>query len=177
MENTKGRGALKWALSIGIIIVLNLFFWVAIETVYPEPDYTNFCVQEQVNREFTDETSCVAAGGQWNEFSGPKTPTEPEQTGWCNPDFTCAQAYNDAHKNYTRNIFVTLIVLGALSLGAGFALQASSAVSAGLSYGGVLSFVIASIRYWGEAGDIIRLVIVAIALVILIGIGIRKFKD
>ena len=85
--------------------------------------------------------------------------------------------HTKTHRKSTHvTCFVALVVLGALSIGAGFALRISPAVSAGLSYGGVLSFVIASIRYWGEAGDIIRLIIVGIALAALIAIGIQKFK-
>jgi hypothetical protein len=173
----KGKNVIKWALSLGIIVVLNLFFAVAIQTVYPAPEYENFCPQTQVNKDYTDEASCVAVGGQWNEYMSPKPIEDPERTGWCNPDYTCSLAYQDANKEYARNVFVTLVILGALSIMAGFALRISPAVSAGLSYGGVLSFIIATMRYWGEAGDIVRLAIVAVALVALIGIGVRKFRE
>jgi len=52
-----------------------------------------------------------------------------------------------------------------------------SAVAAGLSFGGVLSLVIASMRYWSSAHDATRLIILAVALGALIWIGIRKFKE
>lgn len=185
MENFKGKGVIKWALSIGIIIVLNLFFSVAIETVYPQPQYDTFCTQTQVTPIYEDENSCVAAGGQWNPGVEPKRnpdgsiPVEQftAAQGYCNVYFTCNQEYQDAQELYARNVFVILIVLGALSIAAGFMLRISPAVSAGLSYGGVLSFVIAAIRYWGEAGDLVRLAIVAAALVALIAIGVKKFKE
>jgi len=176
MEQTsfKGKGVLKWALTLGIIIVLNLFFAVAIQTVYPEPEYENFCEVRQVNIFHSDETSCVDAGGQWN----PNIPLKTgDVVGYCNEQFTCSQQFEDARENYSKNVFVALIVLGALSLVAGFFLRSSSAVSTGLSYGGVLSFIIASIRYWGEAGDVVRLAIVGLALIALITIGVKKFKE
>ena len=181
MENTfKGKGVIKWALSIGIIVVLNLFFAVAIETVYPAPEFNDFCTQEQVTEEYGNEDSCVAAGGQWNEtIAKPETSGSNRNvvSGWCNANFTCAMEYQEASKDYARNVFVTLVVLGALSMIAGYVLRISPAVSAGLSYGGVLSFIIAAMRYWGEAGDIVRLVIVGIALLALIVIGVKKFKE
>ena len=180
MENFKGKGVIKWALSIGIIIVLNLFFSVAIETAYPQPQYDNFCTQAQVTPVYEDETSCVEAGGQWNppyKTSADRPVSVDEPQGYCNVYFTCNQEYQDAQEGYARNVFVILIVLGALSIAAGFALRVSPAVSAGLSYGGVLSFIIAAIRYWGEAGDLVRLAIVAAALVALIAIGVKKFKE
>lgn len=177
MEPTtfKGKSVVKWALTLGIIIILNLFFSVAIETAYPRPDYSLFCEPRQVNELYEDELSCVAVGGQWNEHTLPKGETGP--LGWCNVDFSCATKYEEASHEYERTVFVTLIVLGALSLGAAYLVSISPAVSAGLSYGGVLTFVIAAIRYWGEAGDLVRLAIVGIALIVLIAAGVRYFKE
>lgn len=180
MDSTqfKGKSVLKWALTVGIVIVLNLFFAVAIQTAYPEPKFENFCEVRQVNEIYEDETSCVAVGGQWNANFAPKLAPEVEQPkGWCDVNFTCGQEYRDANQNYTRNVFVALIVLGALAIAAGFLLRASPAAAAGLSYGGVVSFVIAAIRYWGEAGDLVRLAIVGLALIALIVIGVKKFKE
>lgn len=175
--STRGKGVLKWALTLGIVIVLNLFFSVAIQTAYPEPEYQDFCTPRQVNKAPENEASCIAAGGQWNEFAKPFPQDGPQREGFCNLDFTCSQDFDDARENYTRNVFVALIVLGALSVLGGFILRYSPAVSAGLSYGGVLSFIIASIRYWGEAGDLVRLSIVGLALVALIAVGMKKFKE
>jgi hypothetical protein len=182
--SSRGKSVLKWALTIGIIIVLNLFFAVAIDTLMPQPKYETFCPQQQVQPSYSDQTSCVAAGGQWNPATpalqdikvAPTKPVSPQ--GYCNPDYICGQKYSDAQNGYARNIFIILIVLGALSLLVGvFLVRISPAVSAGLSYGGVLSFIIASARYWSAAGDFIRLGIVAVALVALVGIGINKFKE
>ena len=176
MEQTqfKGKGVLKWALTIGIAIVLNLFFAVAIQTILPEPKFDAFCAQPQVRQVLDSEASCTAVGGQWN----PNIPTKVgESAGYCNEFFTCSQNFEDARKEYAQNVFVTLVVLGALSVLVGYFLRVSPAVSAGLSYGGVLSFIIASIRYWGEAGDLVRLAVVGLALIALIVIGVKKFKE
>ena len=190
------KGVLKWALSIGIIIVLNVFFAVALDIVKPEPQYQDFCPQSAVQPSYPDEASCVAAGGQWtpNPEAGADaiapasdgTTLQREEmakkygtqiAGYCNANFTCSQKYADSQKSYERFIFISLVVLGALSLLAGILIRISPAVSAGLSYGGVLSFIIASVRYWSAAGDLIRLGIVTVALAALIWIGIRKFKE
>jgi len=53
----------------------------------------------------------------------------------------------------------------------------SSIVSSGLSYGGVLALLIASMQYWSDAGSLLRLGISAVALLILIYVGMRSFKD
>jgi len=173
-DTFKGKGVLKWALSIAIILLLNLFFAVAIQVVYPQPEYTNFCVEKQTRTLINDEATCLQEGGQWNPMV-PSRAGEPE--GYCNEQFTCSNDYQDARETYSQNVFVTLVVLGALSLILGYFLRISPAVSAGLSYGGVLTFVIAAMRYWDSAGDIVRLGIVALALAALIVIGVKKFKE
>lgn len=174
LNTFKGKGVLKWALTAGIIIVLNLFFAVSIQTLYPAPQFENFCEQKQTREVIADEASCIAVGGQWNPMNQ-RAIGEPE--GYCNEYFTCSKEYDDARQNYSQNVFVALIVLGVLALVAGYLTRIAPAVSAGLSYGGVFSFIIAAIRYWDAAGDLIRLAIVALALVALIVVGLKKFRE
>ncbi len=50
-------------------------------------------------------------------------------------------------------------------------------ISIGLSWGGVLSFVIASIRYWSVADNLIKVLILGIALATLIWLAIKKFGN
>lgn len=176
-QTFKGKGVLKWALTVGIVIVLNLFFAVAIQTVYPEPKYDDFCEPKQTRELITDEAACLNVGGQWN----PTVPTMParagEAEGYCFEDFLCSKEFDSARVGYAQNVFVALIVLGALALLGGYVARSAPAVSAGLSYGGVLTFIIASIRYWEAAGDLVRLAIVALALIVLIIVGMKKFKE
>lgn len=175
---------LKWLLIVSIVIVLNLFFNFAITSFYHAPKFEDFCKTQQVNVQPTSSQACLAVGGQWNETSATEKPIpaqpdnlRPQTTGYCDIFFTCQKNYQSANDLYQRNLFVVLIVLGILSLIAGFLLSASSVVSLGLSFGGVLSLIIASIRYWSSMDEFIRVIILGIALVILIWIGIKKFKE
>ncbi|MFA6416471.1 MAG: hypothetical protein WCW56_03235 [Candidatus Paceibacterota bacterium] len=177
---------LRWALTIGIVIVLNLFFYYATSLVYVEPKYENFCEQKQVNIQPTNQQACVTAGGAWNENTTVKAvPVNPgmavsEQTeikGYCDGTFTCQKKYQEARDLYNRNVFLVLVVLGVISLIAGFFLSFNMAVSLGLSFGGVLSFIIASIRYWSAMQEYLRVTILALALVALITLAIKKFQD
>ena len=70
-----------------------------------------------------------------------------------------------------------LVVLGALSVLAGNMLVANPVISSGLSLAGVLSFLIASVRYWSSANDVIRVIILGIALGLLFWIAVKKFND
>ncbi|MEI6494682.1 MAG: hypothetical protein WCO03_01310 [bacterium] len=184
----KNINILKWILIVGIMIVLNLFFNYAISTIYKEPQFDQFCKPEQVNVVPANRNECVSKGGQWTENASlesnqniPQT-TGPKQVNTkvvssCDLNFTCSKNYQDALNIYNRNVFVALVILGIISLLLGFWLSEFTAVSLGLSLGGVLSLIIGSTRYWAQMSDYIRVIILAIALGVLVWLGIKKIKD
>ncbi len=192
----KKPSVLRWALIIGIVIVLNLFFNYTISLFYKEPDYNSYFMQQQVVEPITTKEACLNVGGQWTENSVPTTGGEgypvldksPIQVGssqttsysqtnsYCNPDFTKQKEYNDAQKVYQRNIFIVLVVLGVISFALGIFIS-NEIVTLGLSWGGVLSFVVASTRYWSSADNIIKVLILGLALAILIWLAIKKFGN
>lgn len=173
---------LKWALIIGIVVVLNLFFNYSISLFYKEPDYSVYFPQSQVIKQITTKDECLSVGGQWNEnvvTLEDKTPSvstsTSKVTGYCNPDFTKQQNFNDAQKVYQRNIFIVLVILGVLSLVLGIFLS-NEIITLGLSWGGVLSLVIASMRYWSTADNLIKVLILGLALATLIWLAVKKFE-
>ncbi|MFA6585594.1 MAG: hypothetical protein WCS86_00305 [Candidatus Paceibacterota bacterium] len=172
---------LKWALIIGIVVVLNLFFNYTISLFYKEPDYNTFFPQQQVVEPITNKDACLKVGGQWIESpvykDGKTVPVpagSPQVMSYCNPDFTKQQEFSDAQKVYQRNIFIILVVLGVLSLVLGVFL-ANEIITLGLSWGGVLSLVIASMRYWSTADNLIKVLILGFALAALVWLAVRKF--
>ena len=175
----------KWSLIIGIVIVLNLFFNYALSLIYKNPTYEAFCPTQQVNEAVDTQKACVDRGGQWNannQYIEPKgtTPVINGVTipaGYCNLQFTCQNNYNTAQKVYDRNVFITLVILGAICVAIGTFLTGNILISIALSLAGVLSFIIASMRYWSSADDLIKVIILAIALAILIWVAIKKFKN
>ncbi|MES2214080.1 MAG: hypothetical protein V4465_01670 [Patescibacteria group bacterium] len=179
--NTQPR-VLKWSVIIGIVIVTNLFLNYAISLVYKSPDYLAYCPNQQVN-EIVTKDECVAVGGQWNAYPQEKVAPTPvgsldvRPVGYCDPQFTCRQEYDTAQKSYDRNIFVALVALGALLVLLGNFFKGNDVISQGLSLAGVLSFIIASMRYWGNANDAIRVLILGIALLVLFWVAYKKFKN
>ncbi|MFA5000916.1 MAG: hypothetical protein WC531_01670 [Candidatus Paceibacterota bacterium] len=178
---------LKWALIIGIIIVLNLFFHFATSLVYKAPKFENFCQNKQVNIQPSTQETCLKMGGAWNEGPmGKPVPAAIDVEGrtvpasansYCDTQFTCQKDFETANNLYRRNVFVVMVVLGLLSLLLGFALATNEVISLGLSYGGILSFIIASIQYWSAMDDYLRVIILGLALAVLIYLGYKKFKD
>ncbi len=180
---------LRWALIIAIVIILNLFFNFSLQLVYKEPQYQDFCKMEQIRVVPQDQKQCLAGGGGWTEDSAynknlsvPVAPIPVNQistrTGYCDPNFSCQKKYDEARKAYDRIAFIVLIILGALSVGLSFLITNSAVVvSSGLSLGGLLSFIIASMRYWSILNDYWRVIILALALAFLIWLGVKKFQD
>jgi hypothetical protein len=177
--NTSNRIG-KWSTIIGIVIVLNLFFNYALSLVYKAPDFQVYCPTSQVVNVPQTQSACVSAGGQWTNdpnYAKPMPAGLNQPAGYCNLQYTCSQNYQKANDTYSRNIFVILVVLGAISVAVGNFFSANAVISSGLSLAGVLSFIIASTRYWGSANDAIRVVILLIALALLFWIAIKKFRN
>lgn len=178
MEPTKEPSRfIRWSLIAGIVIVLNMFFNYAISLLYPEPEYDKIFSRPQVVEEIKTKEACLAVGGQWNEVLYPKTPEQTEPaTGYCDPDYTKRMQYDEARSLYTRNVFMLLVALGAIAMGIGIVLKEKfEVVAIAFSWGGVLSFIIASMRYWSDANNIFKVLILGAALVALIYLAVRKF--
>lgn len=179
----KKSSIIKWALIIGIAIVVNLFITYLVDVIYHTPEFTTFCPERQVNRAIESEAACLEVGGQWNEnvnMKGGEVPqavTIPLASSYCDVNYTCSKQFEDAMKVYNRNVFVVFVTLGILLLIGSAYLAGSEAVSLGLSFGGVLALVIGSTRYWSDMNDILRVIVLGIALMGLIFVAWKQFKD
>jgi hypothetical protein len=177
--NTQNKIA-KWSVIVGIVIVLNLFFNYALSLVYKQPEYNAFCPMGQVITQPRTQNECTSKGGQWAEYGAEMKPvpwTTDAPAGYCDLQFTCRQDFESAMKTYNRNVFVVLVILGAISVLIGNFFRGNEVIGSSLSMAGVLSFIIASMRYWSDANDLIRVVILAIALALLFWIAMKKFRN
>jgi hypothetical protein len=173
---------IKWALIVGIAIVVNLFIFYLVDALYKEPIYTDFCPERQVNKLIESEAACLEVGGQWNENIDVQKPVELQMyptrpIGYCNIDYTCNKQFEDVVKVYNRNVFVVFVVAGILLLAGSAYLGGAEAVSLGLSFGGVISLIIGSMRYWSDMNDILRVIVLGVALAALIYVAWKKFQD
>ena len=178
----KKSGFVKWAIIIAIVIVLNLFFNYAISLVYKAPQTDDYFKSTQVVTPIVTKDDCIKVGGQWTEpdtryqdvpVNGIKSASV---VGYCDPNYTNQKNFDAAQKTYNRNVFVILVILGALSLLLG-SMFVNPILGPAFSWGGVLSFVIASMRYWSDANDLFRVIILALALGLLVWVAIKKFNN
>lgn len=174
MEN-KPPKFVRWAVLLGIVVLMNVFAFISISYIYPEPEYDQFC--EMQNRPLIEnEEQCSLEGGKWNAHQS-LDPQTGKQAGYCDLEYECRMEYQDAQTNHAQNSFIALLIIGAVAILAGMFLKGSSIVAAGLSYGGVALLIVAGARFLGDLDQLIQIIAVGIAFVLLIALAYRKFKD
>jgi len=177
INNPKQTSFVKISIVVAIVIVMNLFFNYTVSLIFKEPVMESFIKPTQVVEAIVSKDKCISVGGQWSENMAPN-PVEKGKTqieGYCNENYTNQLNYENARKVYEKKVFITLVVLGIISLiAAGF--LAISILSVAFAWGGVLSLIIASMRYWSQADNLAKVVILALALGILIWLAIKKFN-
>ncbi len=163
-------------LSIAIALISVFFFTYAIQSVYPAPEYEEYCedIKTLVDTINTQE-KCEAIGGKWTNYKEVSIDFD-RPNGYCDKDFTCRGEFDNARDIYERNVFFVNMIIGISVFIVGFFL-AIEAVSSGLMGGGVIMIFYGTIRYWGNLSDIWRTLILGISLAILIWLGYKKLND
>lgn len=167
----------KWSLILSIVIVANLFFNYSISLVLNSPDQEVYCPFEKTSVVLQDEASCVASDGIWQPAPRPGTTSIEDKTGFCDLYSKCNNQYEEAAKLYEQKAFVALVVIGVVVLIASLFVKSNVVLGSALSLTAVLNFVIASMRYWRYSDDVLKVVILFIALATLIYLVVKKFKD
>ncbi len=158
-----------------IIIVINLFANYTVSLVYKEPVYEDYIKPAQVVEEIKTKDKCVSAGGQWTENAYPNEKGKTTIDGYCNSNYTNQLNYDKARESYEKKVFITLIIFGVfLIVSTGFI--TISILSVAFAWGGVLSLIIASMRYWSLADRLSKVAILGIALGLLIWLAVKKFN-
>ncbi|XKT75043.1 MAG: hypothetical protein ACJKSS_02650 [Patescibacteria group bacterium UBA2103] len=174
MENQPPK-FVRWAVLIGIVVLINVFSFISVSYVLPAPEYSDFCEQRNVGVIETEE-QCVTNDGKWNAYQGvPKADDAP--SGYCDLNYECSMAYDDARVNNSQTAFLSLLVAGAVAIILGMFLKGSSIVAAGLSYGGVVLLIASGTRYLGDLDQLVQILAVGAALILVLAIAYRKFKD
>ena len=166
-------------LSVGIAILFVLFVAYAIETIYPSPDYDDFCDSDYVS--YSDQATCEANNGKWRDYEEGEKPRPVlsedgiELEGYCDVHFYCREDFDNVEEKYNRNIFFVSLIIGLITIVVAVLLALES-VSAGFMGGGVFLIVYGTIRYWGSLSDVLRTLMLGLTLAVLVWIGYKKIK-
>ena len=175
INNTKQSNFVKISIIVAIVIVMNMFFNYGVSLIFKEPVMDSYIKPTQVLETILSKDKCISVGGQWSENVNLNDKGKTQIEGYCNENYTNQLNYDNARKVYDRKVFVTLIILGVLSLiSAGFI--GIQILSIAFAWSGVLSLFIASVRYWSEADNWAKVVILAVSLGILIWLAVKKFN-
>ena len=170
-------------LGIAIAIVYAFLVGYGTNLIYNAPEYNDICkaryypsypdkaFPEQRNCTFNAELNkqareCTEQGGN---------PVYDYNDKGCESSLTCdfcQKEFDEANKKYTRTIFIVSGVMGIIAIAVGALIFNIEAIGAGLMGGGVLSLIYGNIRYWQNLNNWMKVIILAIALIVLIYIGI-----
>jgi hypothetical protein len=167
----------KGALSLGILLMMNLFFNTGISVFNPSPVYEDFCPNEM----WSDQAVCEEYGGTWvmadESDDAQISDLQLKEWGNCQEEKSCWDSHEEAREPLEKINFFVLAGLGVLSLVIGAWISMPSAVANGLMFGGVLSILIGWMRSFSYLDDLAHFVISGIFFVILVLLGIKKLKD
>ena len=144
-------------LSITIALVLILLVINLITAIYPKPEWTSFC-EEPIAKAIAPEREPI-----------------PEPTSI--PDYSeCQKQYENSLNSYKLIVFIVAIIIGLITVSAGIILRLPS-VSSGLMLGGTFLVFYGAGVYWSNLNNLLRALILGIALIILIWLGYRKLEN
>ena len=166
MENIK-----KALLILAIAIVFFAFILYAKESFYPTPRYDDFCDIDTrpVPVNYSDKEECEDIGGKWQDFGR-------NDEGWCNIDYYCSQEYQEAREKNQRNSFIIFLSIALITIIVSLLYIKTGTVAIGFLSGGILLLIYSIMSYWQEFPDIIRTILLGVALVILVFIAYKKFN-
>lgn len=170
-------------LGLIIAVVFLLFAVYGTKLIYDWPDYNDYCGKDLR----TPEAVKIPAGSadDCTEIINLDVISQQcyDQDGFLRYEYDqngciqdvecdfCARDYNDANETYSKNLFIISLVLSLIVIVVSVLFVHVESVSGGLMLGSLMYLVYGTGRYWQYMDDILRFLILGIALGILIYVG------
>ncbi|HIJ11959.1 TPA: hypothetical protein HA278_07920 [Candidatus Woesearchaeota archaeon] len=148
-------------LSLAIALIFVLFVGYGIEVFHDNPDYPD------LHHVITEE-NCTEQQGKW--VQSPKFEGQ-ETRGFCE----VGDQFKENRTRHDKIVFIVSIIVGLGAVIVGMVLR-KDAISTGVLGGGVLTILYGTIRYWDHASDILKFILLGVALAVLIWVGYTKLK-
>ena len=161
-------------LAIAILVLTIFVTFYGINTIYPKPQYEDFCNADRNFAMVNTTQTCEELDGKWMyssyEYIVPDSsvPVKGAVQGYCDFDYKCRKDFDNSLKERSRKVFFIALPLGILIVALGAFLFGLEAVGAGLMGGGVGTLIYGSGAYWPYSENWIRFLISLIGLVLLI---------
>ncbi len=170
------------AIAAAVAILSVVFVILLIDLVYQEPQWNDYCKDD-----FGPRAKSVPAGIElkcdyqyseeeqkcYNEKGLVRT--KLNESGcpvfdYC--DF-CNKDYDAVRKIYTRNVFIIAGVIGVIAIFVG-TLWKIEFLASGLMFGGLILLFYATVRFFGDADKLLRVIIIFVELLLVLWIGYKK---
>jgi hypothetical protein len=151
------------------ILVLTLFVVIyGINTFYEKPEWNDYCGDSKTARFVNNSVDCLSEGGEWTAVEKVPQPVGAVAIGYCDLYTSCQEDFEEAQKDYSRNIFLIALPLGIILIAVGALLFALDAVGVGLMAGGVGTLLYGTGSYWRFAENWMKFGLSLIGLVVVI---------
>jgi hypothetical protein len=178
----------KWVLAIAIAVVFNIFINYGTNLFYTAPVYTDYCpnqgnsaysILEKMGQTGLQQNNCITSTVSQeiqNNCSKQKgfIAYRYNESGCATQAYceTCDRDFSNVNEARNSNIFIILLIAGIIAVFFGLIVKAD-AVSTGLLLGGLVSLIIAAIR-WGQLHNFAKLAIIGAVFIVLIWLGYKK---
>jgi len=147
-----------FAVGIGIAVLLPLFVFYGASLISPPPDWSKFYSQSQA---YSSKEAQAKTRIEKKKLSDENSRKKKE--------------YDAADKRHQEMMFYIGYPIGILAI-IGGAFVAAPAVGAGLMFGGIFTLTTGCGIYWDKMSDALHFGAIAIALIVIISLGIWKIR-
>jgi hypothetical protein len=139
-------------LGIAIAIIFLMFCVFGTKLLYDAPEYEKYCDYNKINPITTDEKPLTEAQIQEQQEMYTQ----------------CSEQYDIANKNYSKNMFIISLIFSVLLIAFCTIFVNVISISGGLMLGSIMFMIYGTGRYWNYMDDLMRFVVLVIALGVLI---------
>ncbi len=156
---------------VAVALLFALFVGYGIEVFDPSLYYEDVCPTPD------DKETCEAQGSLWradyqvNPETGEATSLN---TGWCDQRKDCQDEWNRVAGSHDKIVFIVSLIVGLLAIVCGILFLRNEVIGVGIISGGILLLLYGSIRYWNYASDVLKFILLGLALAVLVWIGYKK---
>lgn len=133
-------------LGIAIAIIFLMFCVFGTKLIYDTPKYEDYCDYNELGK-----IDYINNSDYYNQ--------QYEE---------CSEKYDIANKNYSKNMFIISLIFGILVIITCVIFIEINSISGGLMLGSLMFIIQGTGRYWNYMDDLMRFIILAVALGVLI---------
>ncbi len=146
----------EWLLGITISIIFLMFCVFGTKLIYHSPKYEDYCDYSKINYPVLNKTNLS------------EKDLIEEQEFYSKYYKDCSDKYDLANKNYSKNMFITSLIFSIIVVILCVVFININSISGGLMFGSLMFIVYGTGKYWNYMDDLLRFVVLGVALIALI---------